>query len=140
MEISEPLLSLSQESEDDSTRTPDDSDEEESIIVTRPEDERDPEADAEFDRELAKMMAESVESRKTERRPTLDVALPMRRPQRDTVTPAEDASLDASTLSPNTTRFALLSKRGNKPLVFKLLTLDFSLKDADNRLLLDTRP
>ena len=36
------------------------SDESEHIVVTRPEEKRDPEADAEFDRELAKLMAESV--------------------------------------------------------------------------------
>ncbi|CAD0110440.1 unnamed protein product, partial [Aureobasidium uvarum] len=52
-------------------------DEEEHIVVTRPEDHRDPEADAEFDRELAKMMADSVESRKFDRKPVFDVPLPM---------------------------------------------------------------
>ncbi|KAG9885013.1 ARM repeat-containing protein, partial [Aureobasidium melanogenum] len=55
----------------------DSEDEEEHIVVTRPEDQRDPEADAEFDRELAKMMAESVESRKFDRKPVFDVPLPM---------------------------------------------------------------
>ncbi|KAG9950781.1 ARM repeat-containing protein, partial [Aureobasidium melanogenum] len=59
--------------------TPDEDseEEEEHIIVTRPEDQRDPEADAEFDRELAKMMADSVESRKFDRKPVFDVPLPM---------------------------------------------------------------
>ncbi|KAH0538792.1 hypothetical protein FGG08_004624 [Glutinoglossum americanum] len=53
--------------------------EDEDIIVTRQEEERDPEADAEFDRELAKMMAESLDSRKFERKSQFDVPLPMKR-------------------------------------------------------------
>lgn len=44
-----------------------DSDFEGEIVVTRPEEERDPEAEAEFDRELARMMSESLDSRKFER-------------------------------------------------------------------------
>lgn len=102
------------------------SDEEEHIVVTRPEDQRDPEADAEFDRELAKLMAESVESRKFERRPQFDVALPMRRAVRDTTSTsvAEDSGDDSRaappTVPPPTTngagtmKFALLSKKGNR--------------------------
>jgi hypothetical protein len=84
--------------------------------VTRPEDERDPEADAEFDRELAKLMSESAESRKFERKPVFDVPLPMRRAREATVN-AEDSGNEApvpTMLTSNTVKFSLLSKRGNK--------------------------
>ncbi|KAI4716813.1 ARM repeat-containing protein [Aureobasidium sp. EXF-10727] len=67
-------------------------DEEEHIVVTRPEDQRDPEADAEFDRELAKMMADSVESRKFDRKPVFDVPLPMRKTATATSTPNSEPS------------------------------------------------
>ncbi|KAH7072196.1 armadillo-type protein [Paraphoma chrysanthemicola] len=89
--------------------------EEEQIIVTRPEDERDPEADAEFDRELAKLMSESAESRKFERKPVFDVPLPMRR-AREAPTNAEDSGNEAPVpIAPsNTVKFSLLSKRGNR--------------------------
>ena len=96
-----------------------DSDEEEHIIVTRPEEQRDPEADAEFDRELAKMMAESVESRKTERKTLFDVPLPMRRTARETTTMATDENggenpAPHATNGPALMKFALLSKKGNR--------------------------
>jgi regulator of nonsense transcripts 2 len=89
--------------------------EEEKIIVTRPEDERDPEADAEFDRELAKLMSESAESRKFERKPVFDVPLPMRRAREATVN-AEDSGNEAPApiMPSNTVKFSLLSKRGNR--------------------------
>lgn len=97
-----------------------DSDEEEHIVVTRPEDHRDPEADAEFDRELAKLMAESAESRKFDRKPMFDVPLPMRRTVRDATTnvAAEESGAESRSQSPadgpGMMRFALLSKRGPK--------------------------
>jgi len=84
--------------------------------VTRPEDERDPEADAEFDRELAKLMSESAESRKFERKPVFDVPLPMRR-ARETAVNAEDSGTEAApapVMPSNTVKFSLLSKRGNR--------------------------
>jgi regulator of nonsense transcripts 2 len=85
-------------------------DEEEHIVVTRPEDERDPEAEAEFDREFAKMMAESLDSRKFERKPIFDVPLPMRR-----VKEAEEAPVAAAApVGPGTMKFSLLSKKGNR--------------------------
>jgi regulator of nonsense transcripts 2 len=89
--------------------------EEEQIIVTRPEDERDPEADAEFDRELAKLMSESAESRKFERKPVFDVPLPMRR-AREAAPNAEDSVNEAPApiMPSNTVKFSLLSKRGNR--------------------------
>lgn len=90
--------------------------EEEQIVVTRLEDERDPEADAEFDRELAKLMSESAESRKFERKPVFDVPLPMRR-AREAAVNAEDSGNEAPVapvLTSNTVKFSLLSKRGNR--------------------------
>ncbi|KAF2651212.1 ARM repeat-containing protein [Lophiostoma macrostomum CBS 122681] len=100
--------------EDPPERVSDD-DEEEQIVVTRQEDERDPEADAEFDRELAKLMSESVESRKFERKPVFDVPLPMRR-AREAIVNADDSGGEAPApaLPVNTMKFSLLSKRGNK--------------------------
>lgn len=96
--------------------TPEESteDEEEHIVVTRPEDQRDPEADAEFDRELAKMMAESVESRKFDRKPVFDVPLPMRKTATATSTPNSEPAQPVEPTS-NTMKFALLSRKGNKP-------------------------
>lgn len=90
-------------------------DEEEQIIVTRQEDERDPEADADFDRELAKLMSESAESRKFERKPVFDVPLPMRR-AREAAANAEDSGSEAPVpiASSHTMKFSLLSKRGNR--------------------------
>jgi regulator of nonsense transcripts 2 len=91
-------------------------DEEEQIVVTRQEDERDPEADAEFDRELAKLMSESAESRKFERKPVFDVPLPMRRAREATITSEDGGAEAAPTPAPptNMMKFSLLSKRGNK--------------------------
>ena len=98
------------------------SDESEHIVVTRPEEQRDPEAEAEFDRELAKLMAESVESRKFERKPMFDVPLPMRRAVREPTTAVspEDSDDEAPapaltpTNGPGMMKFALLSRRGNR--------------------------
>ncbi|KAK0353582.1 mRNA decay protein [Friedmanniomyces endolithicus] len=108
----------------DPTAQPPDSDEEEHIVVTRPEEERDPEADADFDRELAKLMAESAESRRTERKPIFDVPLPLRRTARSDATShhaAEDSGGEAPALSSGLVngaagkmKFALLSRKGNR--------------------------
>ncbi|KAI9805049.1 MAG: hypothetical protein M1825_000883 [Sarcosagium campestre] len=84
----------------------------EEIVVTRQEEERDPEADAEFDRELAKMTMESVDSRKFERKPIFDVPLPMRRVNRDQV--GADEREDRPMTPPNTMAFSLLTKKGNR--------------------------
>jgi regulator of nonsense transcripts 2 len=93
----------------------DDSDEEH-IVVTRKEDERDPEADAEFDRELQKMMAEGAESRKFERKQIFDVPLPMRRKDASTVADEQPGTPDLpeAPITPSTMKFSLLSKRGNR--------------------------
>lgn len=87
-----------------------DSDEEEQIFVTRQEEERDPEAEAEFDKAFEKMMSESIESRKFERKAMFDVPLPMRR-TRETTT-ADDGENNAP--PPNTMAFSLMTKRGNR--------------------------
>lgn len=58
------------------------------------------------------MMAESLETRKVEKRPLFDVTLPMRRAQRDmtsTLAPDEEEQTE------NTIKFSLLSKKGNRP-------------------------
>jgi regulator of nonsense transcripts 2 len=89
--------------------------EEEAIIVTRHEEELDPEAEAEFEREYAKMMAESLESRKFERKPLFDVPLPMRRKDREVITPIDSVSEEpVATATSNTMAFSLLTKRGNR--------------------------
>jgi regulator of nonsense transcripts 2 len=103
------------------------SDESEHIVVTRPEEQRDPEAEAEFDRELAKLMAESVESRKFERKPMFDVPLPMRRAVREPMAAASPDDSDdespapapAPANGPNMMKFALLSRRGNRQQVVR---------------------
>ncbi|RFU35631.1 hypothetical protein B7463_g649, partial [Scytalidium lignicola] len=91
--------------------------EEEAIVVTREEEEVDPEAEAEFEREYAKMMAESLESRKFERKATFDVPLPLRR--KDGHTPASNEALGEDTVNDEgagsgTMAFSLLTKRGNR--------------------------
>ncbi|KAF4552036.1 MIF4G domain-containing protein 1 [Elsinoe fawcettii] len=97
---------------------PDHESEDEQIVVTRPEEMRDPEADADFDRELAKLMSDSVESRKSDRKQVFDVPLPMRRNVQNNVASvpveAEDAPAPAPIAHGKTMKFALLSRRGNK--------------------------
>ena len=89
--------------------------EEESIVVTRQEEEVDPEDEADFEREYAKMMAESLESRKHERKATFDVPLPMRRKEAATSSePWADESAIPSTAPSGTMAFSLLTKRGNR--------------------------
>lgn len=104
--------------DDQSSSDSESEDEEEHIVVTRPEDERDPEADAEFDRELAKMMAESLDSRKFERKPMFDVPLPMKR-SRDAPASNDENNEQQQEPAPPTMKFALLSRRGNKQQVWR---------------------
>ena len=82
--------------------------------MTRQEEDRDPEAEAEFDRELAKMMAESIDSRKFERKQMFDVPLPMRKVQRETIALAEDSGSEAAPSPQSTMAFSLMTKRGNR--------------------------
>ncbi|KAK2758364.1 hypothetical protein FQN54_004213 [Arachnomyces sp. PD_36] len=95
-----------------------DSGEEEQIYVTRQEEERDPEAEAEFDRAFEKMMAESIESRKFERKAMFDVPLPMRRTATHNATNSveEPAPVQepAEAQPRNTMAFSLMTKRGNR--------------------------
>ena len=115
-----------------------DSDFEEDIIVTRQEEERDPEAEAEFDRELAKMMAESLDSRKFDRKPLFDVSLPMRKAPRESQTTAEDSGNEGTATPPNTNTmaFSLMTKKGNKQqarAVF-VFTISYNVADIKYRL------
>ena len=94
-----------------------DEDEEEAIVVTRQEEEIDPEDEADFEREYAKMMAESLESRKHERKAAFDVPLPMKRKDRDVNSTNESWGYEPATLnatSTGTMAFSLLTKRGNR--------------------------
>ncbi|EON96553.1 putative nonsense-mediated mrna decay factor protein [Phaeoacremonium minimum UCRPA7] len=93
--------------------------EDEAIVVTRQEEEVDPEDEAEFEREYAKMMAESLESRKFDRKPLFDVPLPVRpRTARETTSTTEPGEMEAG-LAP-TMAFSLLTKRGNRQQVSRL--------------------
>lgn len=96
-----------------------DSEEEEAIVVTRHEEQYDPEEEADFEREYAKMMAESLESRKFDRKPLFDVPLPMRRKDRETTATIESGSDEhaapiAAPAPTSTMAFSLLTKRGNR--------------------------
>ncbi|EAU32936.1 conserved hypothetical protein [Aspergillus terreus NIH2624] len=87
--------------------------EEEQIFVTRQEEERDPEAEAEFDREFEKMMSESLESRKFERKGIFDIPLPMRRSAREG-SAAENPANEQAEAPQRTMAFSLMTKKGNK--------------------------
>ncbi len=88
--------------------------EEERIIVTRQEEERDPEADAEFDRELAKLTTESLDSRKFDRKPLFDVPLPIRRSDRPKSIDSEHCNVADPAAPRDTMAFSLLTRRGNR--------------------------
>ena len=96
------------------------SEEEEQIIVTREEEQIDPEAEAEFDKEFERMMAESLDSRKFERKSHFDVPLPIRKVQRMPALEPLDDEIDSGTETPpnaNTMAFSLMTKKGNRPQV-----------------------
>ena len=115
-EMKEPIRSRTQLSSPEPTVNGDqkhDSDFEQEIVVKRQEEERDPEAEAEFDRELAKMMAEGIDSRKFERKQLFDVPLPIRKGLKDQPN-ADDAQQDSTPIAPNMMAFSLMTKRGNK--------------------------
>lgn len=96
-----------------------DSDHDEAIYVTRQEEEPDPEAEAEFDQAFERMMAESLDSRKFERKALFDVPLPMRKSGREReVLPDDSARIETPT---NTMSFALMTKKGNRQQVFYLV-------------------
>ena len=91
--------------------------------MTRKESHRDPEADAEFDRELAKMMAESLDARKFERKPMFDAALPMKKHiiPREPSPNREDDGRENDSAAPGTMSFSLLTKRNNRQQVWDSL-------------------
>jgi len=65
------------------------------------------------------MMAESVESRKFERKPLFDVPLPMRRRVDNGATASEDTNNSNNSdqpagILPSTMKFSLLSRKGNR--------------------------
>lgn len=88
--------------------------EDEQIFVARQEEERDPEAEAEFDRELEKMMADSVDSRRFERKTVFDVPLPMKRSREASAAEHPQPAPESSQAPMNTMAFSLMTKKGNK--------------------------
>lgn len=99
-----------EEAEDGDNVSTHESEYDEAIIVTRQEEAADPEDEAEFEREYAKMMAESLESRKFERKQLFDVPLPVRSRNRE-------PSMSTGTGEPQQNgkmAFSLMTKRGNR--------------------------
>ena len=106
--------------------------EDEQIFVARQEEERDPEAEAEFDRELEKMMADSVDSRRFERKTVFDVPLPMKRSAREASAaehPQPQAPPESSQAPMNTMAFSLMTKKGNKQQVCSLVQSKYICTD-----------
>ena len=62
-------------------------------------------------------MAESLDSRKFERKAHFDVPLPIRKVQRTTMEPTEDDGELRGVTPLNTMAFSLMTKRGNRPQV-----------------------
>jgi regulator of nonsense transcripts 2 len=108
--VNQQVSGANAEHEDDSASEEDDDDEQ--IFVARPDEERDPEADAEFDRAFEKMLAESLESRRFDRKPIFDVPLPMRPSRREGNNNTEEAGSEPQ--APATMAFSLMTKKGNK--------------------------
>ncbi|KAH8423644.1 mRNA decay protein [Aspergillus melleus] len=90
--------------------------EDEQIFVTRQEEERDPQAEAEFDREFEKMMAESMDSRRFERKGVFDIPLPMKRAGREPSASdnAPEVPEQQTQQAQPTMAFSLMTKKGNK--------------------------
>jgi len=87
--------------------------EEEAIVVTREEEEIDPEWEAEFDREYAKIMAESYETRKFERK-QFDIPLPVRPKNQQRSDESGETGSGGQTTTPGKMAFSLLTKKGNR--------------------------
>jgi regulator of nonsense transcripts 2 len=107
-----------QDAEQDASYKASDS-EDEAIVVTREEEEIDPEDEADFDREYAKIMAESFETRKFQPKQQVDIPLPVRPKNRDAPTGSEategGGATQAGPGAPGVTMaFSLLTKRGNR--------------------------
>ncbi|KAH8155239.1 uncharacterized protein LAJ45_00248 [Morchella importuna] len=133
-----PGVRMERQNSEESTGSSSEDDEEEDIVVDMQKETRDPEADAEFDRELAKMMQESLDARKFERKPLFDVPLPIKRAgstlsmlSREStfdINEGGDANFGAgssrlssmissspnSSSGPGMMAFSLLTKKGNK--------------------------
>ncbi|KAJ5417451.1 uncharacterized protein N7487_001001 [Penicillium crustosum] len=95
----------------------DDSDsesEDEQIVVTRQEEERDPVTEAEFDREFEKMMADSMDSRRFERKTVFDIPLPMKRLRENMPNDSSPEPVPVEPVAPKTMAFSLMTKKGNK--------------------------
>lgn len=107
--------------QNESTR--DSESEEEAIVVTRQEEQINPEDEAEFEREYAKMIAESLESRKFDRKQQFDLPLPLRSKQRETSAMGEVGESPAEGVT-NTMAFSLLTKKGNRQQVCTYLPSD----------------
>jgi regulator of nonsense transcripts 2 len=89
----------------------------ESIVVLMPEEVRDEDEDADFEREFSKMMQESIESKKNERKPVVfDVAVPGRVKLSSSVVSEDFGNSDS-------VMFTLLTKKGNKQQVRSFLCL-----------------
>lgn len=104
---------VDEDAEDNEQQSSSDDSDDEAIVVTRPEEEIDPEEDADFEREYAKMMSESLESRKLERRPMFDVALPVRSRVRESNTGPDQIDGSPTVPTPKMA-FSVLTKKGNK--------------------------
>lgn len=107
------------EDEDDINELAEDSDADsedydEAIVVTRQEEAIDPEDEADFEREYAKMMSDSLESRKFERKQQFDVPLPVRPKARDHSAGEGQPLLESSAAPANKMAFSLLTKKGNR--------------------------
>ena len=104
--------------EEEDTLIPEDAgSEDERIYVTRQEEQIDPDAEADFDREFEKMMAESLDARKFERKAQFDLPLPIRKAQLGHHEVFDDIAGSGSETPPDTMAFSLMTKRGNRPQV-----------------------
>lgn len=88
--------------------------EDEQIFVTRKEEQIDPEEEADFDRAFQSMMAESLDSRKFERRTAFDIPLPMRPVQRQLPHDEEVEEKPEAEKPVNMMAFSLMTKKGNR--------------------------
>ncbi|KAF3316810.1 hypothetical protein TWF173_001474 [Orbilia oligospora] len=113
------------EDSDSADESSESGDMDEGLVYSRPQEYRDPEAEADFDREFAKLMAESLESRKFERKTVFDVPLPIKKsivvptaPPTGVITMSmleeEDEEVPLPPQQPGIMKFSLLTKRGNK--------------------------
>ncbi|PHH59009.1 hypothetical protein CDD81_3946 [Ophiocordyceps australis] len=84
------------------------------VVVSRQQEMVDPQIEADFEREYAKMMTESLESRKFERKQLFDVPLPVRPKNREPPAPTAMEDSAATPQRTSTMAFSLLTKKGNR--------------------------